>query len=266
MLSGLNKTIQGLWVGPELSAMEQLSISSFLLSGHDYHLYVYEDVKNVPVGTFIRDANEILPSSRIFQYKRSPSYAGFANFFRYKLLLEQGGWWVDTDTICLKPFDFPEPYVFSTQLSHRGVEEVNSGIIKVLPGSEVMAYAWEVCQTKNPSRLVWGETGPRLMAKAVRKFSLERYKTNYRVFCPVDYEKWRDVLKPGIGILLDDRSYGIHLWNEMWRAAGQDKNAQYQPNCLYEELKGTYLPVANSSGGAGIVEQLAISSLAESKL
>jgi hypothetical protein len=55
--------------------MEQLSISSFLQNGHDYHLYVYDEVKNVPAGTVVRNANEILPAVRIFQYKDRPSYA-----------------------------------------------------------------------------------------------------------------------------------------------------------------------------------------------
>ena len=59
-------------------------------NGHEYHLYVYEDVKNVPAATTLRDGNEILPASEIFQYQGRPSYAGFANFFRYKLLLERG--------------------------------------------------------------------------------------------------------------------------------------------------------------------------------
>ncbi|HKB65528.1 MAG TPA: hypothetical protein VKC61_06695 [Pyrinomonadaceae bacterium] len=68
MSADLNKTIQGLWIGRELSLMEQLSISSFLQNGHDYHLYVYEEVKNVPAGTVVRNANEILPAARIFQY------------------------------------------------------------------------------------------------------------------------------------------------------------------------------------------------------
>ena len=86
-----NKIIQGLWIGTELSVMEQLSIASFLHSGHHYHLYVYDDLKHVPAGTVVRDASEILPSSSIFQYKNRPSYAGFSNFFRYKLLLERGG-------------------------------------------------------------------------------------------------------------------------------------------------------------------------------
>jgi mannosyltransferase OCH1-like enzyme len=245
VLSQLNKTIQGLWIGPELSVMEQLSISSFLANGHDYHLYTYDEVKNIPAGTIIRDANKILPAARIFQYRSRPSYAGFANFFRYKLLLEQGGWWADSDTVCLKAFDFPEQYVFSTEIDYRGVEVVASSLIKAPADSSVMAYAWKVCQTKNPSRLVWGETGPRLMAKAVRKHSLEQYRKKSLVFSPVNYVEWQKVLEPGLRNLLDDRTFAIHLWNDMWRAAGQDKNAHYHESCLYEELKRTYLPVAS---------------------
>ena len=164
----MNQIIQGLWVGNELSVMEQLSIASFLRNGHEYHLYVYEDVKHIPPGTSIKDGNEILPASRIFQYKQQVSYAGFSNFFRYKLVLERGGWWVDTDTICLKPFDFEAEYVFSSEFA-MGQEFINSGILKAPAGSELMAYAWRVCETKDPEHLVWGETGPRLMAAAVEK-------------------------------------------------------------------------------------------------
>ena len=113
----MNEIIQGLWIGSQLSVMEQLSIASFLQNGHEYHLYVYDEPKNIPAGTLVKDATEILRASSIFQYKQCPSYAGFSNFFRYKLLLERGGWWVDTDTVCLKPFDFPEQYVFSSEIS-----------------------------------------------------------------------------------------------------------------------------------------------------
>lgn len=259
MSPDLNKTIQGLWIGPELSIMEQLSICSFLRNGHDYHLYIYKDVKNVPRGTVLRDANEILPSSRIFQYKRSPSYAGFSNYFRYKLLLERGGWWADTDTICLRHFDFQEEYVFSSEINYRGREVVNSGVIKVAAGSRAMAYAWGVCQSKNPERLAWGETGPRLMNKAVKKFSLERYKKSHRTFCPINYEEWRTLLQPGFVKTFADETYAIHLWNEMWRAAGQDKNARYPETCLYEILKRCYLPDLLQSQCFGVLSSDIIS-------
>jgi mannosyltransferase OCH1-like enzyme len=236
----MNKVIQGLWIGAELSVMEQLSIASFLRNGHEYHLYVYDNVENIPAGTVVKDANEILPASRIFQYKQQPSYAGFSNFFRYKLLLERGGWWSDTDIICLKPFDFPEEYVFATEVCG-GLEVVSSGVIKAPAGSEAMGHAWEVCQTKNPEQLVWGETGPKLAGKTVKKYSLERYVKSHDFFCPLGYLEWHRVLEPEPEGSFIANSHAIHLWNEMWRSAGQDKNASYANNCLYEKLRRRYL-------------------------
>lgn len=235
----MNKVIQGLWIGPELSVMEQLSLASFLLNGHEYHLYVYDELRNVPAGTVLKDANEILPSSQIFQYKQQASYAGFANFFRYKLLLERGGWWADTDNICLKPFDFPEQHVFATEIC-RGLEVMTSGIIKAPIGSEAMGHAWDVCRNKDPQQLVWGETGPSLVAEAVSKFSLEHYAQSHRVFCPLAYADWHRVLEPETELAIDAGSYAIHLWNEMWRANSQNKNARYPDDCLYEQLKRRY--------------------------
>lgn len=235
-----NKIIQGLWIGPELSVMEQLSVTSFLNHGHEYHLYVYTEPANVPANAHVKDAREILPESSVFQYKDNPSYAGFANFFRYKLLLERGGWWTDMDVVCLKPFDFEEDHVFATEIWDRD-EVVTSGIIKAPAGSKVMSYAWEVCQAKQPENLVWGETGPQLMGEAVRRFSLEKYQKAHEVFCPLGYWEWQQVLIPGAQLNIDDRCYAVHLWNEMWRAAGQDKNGHYPENCLYEKLKQRYL-------------------------
>lgn len=241
-LNSTNKIIQGLWIGPELSKLEQLSIASFLQNGHEYHLYVYDEPKNVPAGTVIRNAGEILPSSRVFQYREYESYAGFANFFRYKLLLERGGWWVDSDTVCLKQFDFPEEHVFATEVCNE-LEVINCGAIKTPKGSPAMAYAWDVCQTKKPEELVWGETGPRLMGEAVRKFSLQEYAKPHYTFCPISYLAWEEVLDPDAEVVCGSGSYAIHLWNEMWRKAGQDKNERYHEDCFYEQIKGKYLGV-----------------------
>ncbi|HMG34888.1 MAG TPA: glycosyltransferase [Blastocatellia bacterium] len=235
-----NRIIQGLWIGPELSIMEQLSITSFLQNGHEYHLYTYSEVRNIPRGTTVKDASEVLPSKRIFQYKEYPTYAGFSNFFRYKLLLERGGWWVDTDTICLRPFEFEREHVFSSEMC-RGAEVINSGIIKAPAGSEVMAYAWAECDRKNTEQLVWGETGPRLMAESVRKFGLESCTEPYFSFCPLGFAEWKRLLEPDARFEFEDKSYAIHLWNERWRASGQDKDGQYDLRCLYERLKCRYL-------------------------
>src|SRR5437016_6886743 len=227
-----NRIIQGLWIGPKLSIMEQLSIASFLRNGHDYHLYIYNELPNVPKGAVIRDASEILPASAIFQYKDRPSYAGFANFFRYKLLLERGGWWADTDVVCLQPFDFPDEHVFATEVVN-GSEVVASSVIKTPVGSRVMAYCWDVCKTKKPEELEWGETGPKLIGEAVQRFSSADFVKPHSVFCPNSYDEWRTVLDEAAETELNKDAHSIHLWNEMWRLEGQDKNGEYPLGCLY---------------------------------
>ena len=44
----MKATVQSLWIGNALSELEILSINSFLKNSHDFHLYVYDDIKNVP--------------------------------------------------------------------------------------------------------------------------------------------------------------------------------------------------------------------------
>jgi hypothetical protein len=124
--------IQGLWVGDRLSVMEQLCIRSFQKHGHRFVLYVYGDTAGIPPGTVVADGNSILPASRIFTYREHKTYAGFANIFRYKLLLEKGGWFVDADLVCLRPFDFQDQYVFSSE-GINGRQVVNVGAIKAPP-------------------------------------------------------------------------------------------------------------------------------------
>ena len=46
--------IQSLWIGNNLSDMEQLCIQSFLDNGHEYHLYVYEPIQNIPHGSLLK--------------------------------------------------------------------------------------------------------------------------------------------------------------------------------------------------------------------
>jgi hypothetical protein len=233
--------IQGLWIGAELSVMESLSIASFLAHGHQFHLFVYSDVKNVPAGTVTRDGEEILPASAIFRYRDNGSYAGFSNFFRYELLWKYGGWWVDLDTICLRPFRFANDYVIGSEPVADGGSHPISGVLKTPPQSPLIQYLKEVCGGKDRETLTWGETGPKLVADGIRRFSFEKYVQTSDAFCPLGWYEWDRVLDPAASVSLEVSALAIHLWNEMWRRSDKDKNALYHPNCLYERLKAKYL-------------------------
>ena len=162
-----------MWIGPRLSAMEQMCIKSYLYHGHPFVLYVYQDTKDIPFGTTVLDGNAVLSESKIFIYEGDgfgrKSYAGFADMFRYRLLLEKGGWWVDTDSICMKPFDFNTEHVFSSEKPFVGMpllSNVNCGNLKAPVGSPI--YEWLCSQSKRVDpKMKWGAIGPALMQKAV---------------------------------------------------------------------------------------------------
>lgn len=233
--------IMGLWIGPRLSTLERLTIRSFQSHGHPFHLYVYDEVAEVPEGTVLGDAADVLPASEIFQYSHSPSYAGFANLFRYRLLFERGGWWVDMDTICLRPFDFGRPYVFASE-DHEGGTIVVNSIMRTPPRAPLLAAACEIAGAKEPQELRWGETGPRLLAPLVERFGLGRYAEPPATFCPVPWDDWRRLIEADLDpFALGDEVYAVHMWNEMWRRDGEDKEAAFPSASAYERLKRRYL-------------------------
>jgi hypothetical protein len=235
--------IQGLWVGQHLPTMQQLSISSFLAKGHEYHLYAYSDLDHLPKGAFLKDARQILPESDVFLNAKQATYAAFSDYFRYKLLLTKGGWWADTDVICLRPFLFEDEYVFSSENSFCR-DRTNSGVIKAPQGAPIMEYAWDVCRKKDKTNLSWDEVGPDLMEESVQRFSLDHYVRPPISFCPLHSEQWRCVLepwKPSRRFRFQRNTFAIHLWHEMWRRNDVNVDLAYPPDSLYEQLKALYL-------------------------
>jgi len=240
--------IQGLWVGAPLSKMEQLCIKSFLYWGHEFHLYVYEPIENIPTGTIIKDANEILTKDSVFTYQNGDergSFAGFSNYFRYKLMYEKGGFWVDMDTICLKPFDFTTPYVFSSELNGEGVEKVNCGIICAPVANAICLDGYNTCISKNNKTIQFGETGPKLIQQLVDKYNMTQYVKSYNVFCPIHYNNVADLLKENSTIdefmaEITHTSYAIHLWNELWRRLKINKNGIFPASSIYQYLLDKY--------------------------
>jgi hypothetical protein len=233
------KPIQGLWVGERLSAMERLSIRSFLAQGHPYHLYTYGPVEGVPEGTQIHAAGRILPRERIFKVQNS--FAPFSDFFRWKLLFERGGWWVDLDVVALKPFETASPYLFASQRQGtEGSPEIpTSGIAYAgAPGSECFGWMSAECQAKNPNLLRWTEVGPDLIGLAVDRFNLWAYVVRAALFSPVPWFKTIDLVRPSPARPFNG-SLAVHLWSSMWSRANRDRNAAY-PGSIYARLQELY--------------------------
>jgi hypothetical protein len=244
--------ISALWMGNPLSIMEKLSIASFLQNGHGVDLYVYgdkkeyaTDVTDLSDGVTLLDANSIIPEGMVFKIRGG--YSSFSDFFRWKVILDKGGWWADTDTICLKPFNFDADYVFVGGYGPPGSGDcVSSGMFKAPKGSPVMQYGWDRCMMMEIPKMVWGQAGPPLFTEAVHAFDLTQYIISSALFFPVYYTEapraFIDIYVPRIA----PDCYSIHLFNEMWRLAGADKNATYPSVSLYEQLKRRFLEGSKS--------------------
>lgn len=220
--------------------MERLSASSFVQNGHEFHLYSYQDI-SVPDGVKLKDAREILSKDEIFCYgenagRSKGSFSAFSNLFRYELLFKKGGFWTDLDVICLKHFDFVEPYVFGREPDGK----IGAAIFKAPAGSDFLQFCIDKCRSKDLHSVKYTEIGPMLVTQAVMTFKLYKFVKDPKTFYPLDWRHFADVISPEIYI--EHRtSYAFHLWHEMWRKSGVDKNVQYPSNCLYEIFKKKFL-------------------------
>jgi hypothetical protein len=136
--------------------------------------------------------------------------------------------------------DFISDHVFIGGKGLPGSDDcITSGLFKAPAQSEIMKWGWEQCQKMNPLTMAWGQAGPPLFTEAVHKFGLSVGATVVpgSLFFPVFYTK-----APGAFIgpnTSDDygNAYSVHLFNEIWRLAGTDKNAVYPNTSAYEKLK-----------------------------
>lgn len=135
-----------LWIGKRLGHTELLTLFSFKEKGHKIILWTYQPIENLPEEFEQRDANEIIPENKVFKYGENSkidwgkgSYAGFSDIFRYKLLYEYGGWWVDMDVTCLKPFDIKDEYFFR----NHWLLPVVGNVMKCPKGSKLMEICYE---------------------------------------------------------------------------------------------------------------------------
>jgi hypothetical protein len=240
--------VQMLWVGGPLSALERLTLTSWLANGHEVHLYSYGKPANTPKGLRFCDARKILPAEADTHHSAGgQGPVRFSDRFSFALLHALGGIWVDIDVVCLRPLDFAAglDYFFASEMlpAQAGDEgklriRASSCVMKAPVGSPLTKDCFAIASTAASSGDA-ATTGPLLLHSAIEKFNMTAALLNPNLFCPVPF--WNmPALISGITVLPPE-SYGIHLWAESWRRNFFDKNARYDPVSLIERLKAHYL-------------------------
>ncbi|PSL21507.1 alpha 1,4-glycosyltransferase [Dyadobacter jiangsuensis] len=213
--------VQSLWIEPLIGDLQLLCLTSFIQKGVKVHLYTYTNILNLPDGVDVFDANEIVDRSCIFRDVVN-SYATFSDWFRIKLLHEKGGWWVDCDVFCVRPFDVDVPYVFATEVfDYYGEKNLRicNAVIKMPKGSRlgelVLLDILERLERDVPEEIPWTEIGAKILDSHIASLGLTAYIVSSEVFCPIDYENYKELSEKD-GMVFTEWTYGVHLWNKMW--------------------------------------------------
>ncbi len=128
------KILNCLWVHGSLSYIEQVCLVSALSVGHKVRLYTYEEVKNVPKGIEVQDANSILPRKYMLKHKQKQNYALGSDIFRYELQSLGKGIWIDTDVYFLKPIQIDSDIIFGWE--DEGL--INGAVLYLAPNTKIL--------------------------------------------------------------------------------------------------------------------------------
>ncbi|UWR42113.1 glycosyltransferase family 2 protein [Phaeobacter inhibens] len=229
--------IASLWIGGNLSYLEQTCLKSFADHGHRTLLYTYETVDNCPPGVELMDANRIFPASDFIRHKVSGSPAVHADAFRYKMISMQNVIWVDADVLCVKPWDFQDQWVFGWEKTGRLVCNAVLGLprfsrtlqrLNAFCENEYPIPPWAKGEERaqleaahaagNPvhvSELKWGVWGPSALTHFLNETGEMAHVKPQMAFFQISFKERRNLLSPGYIVekKIDDGCYGVHLWN-----------------------------------------------------
>src|SRR5258708_24209066 len=183
--------IQMLWVSGDLPWYATTSINSFQNHGHDVVLYGYDRPGNLPAHCLYADAASILPRERIFVYKSGPTkgyLSGFSNWLRFELLYRNGGWWSDTDVVCVKPFTSDNAeFIFASEYQSECNDYVNCNVAYVRHSeTPLMKACGEFCAVRG-SDVIHAQSGPELLNRLVHEYGYKSYIVPQDLYNPVSF-------------------------------------------------------------------------------
>jgi hypothetical protein len=213
-----NQVFNTFWHGPALSPLHWACVQSYIDRGHQMRVFAYRPVA-LPAGVILEDARQVIPESELFEF--DGYFSAFSNIFRYKLLLEQGGWWVDADVFC-QDDDIAEcDYAFAAEDDML----INGAVLKFPAGDPTLREILEASMQVGRDLKVWGQLGPHLLTRHLAGRPFEgRYGTT-QAFYPVHWIETHMFWLPHGREPVTARCAGspfVHLWAAMFRQLGID--------------------------------------------
>jgi hypothetical protein len=218
----MSEPIRSFWIEGELTQHQLLTVHSFLRHGHHFVLYAYDVPAGLPPAVEVRDLNEFVPRSEVFYYRNMDHerrLGGFCERVKAELLYQLGGWHVDMDVTCLRPFDLTAEFVLRPH--HRLVV---ANIIRCPPRCELARIYRDGARQVDAGNGDWERSFAGL-AEGVRSLGLERFIVDDSIFGRDDGD-WPQFLK-ATGGCPDSSRYAIHWCGTYGRYRNAERGSFY---------------------------------------
>jgi hypothetical protein len=244
-------TVSLFWQG-ELSLYEVACLNSFLLQGFEVDVYAYHALA-LPDGVNWRDAREILPFELCQLYThaaRSACPVAFSDLFRYCLLSERGGLWVDGDVFCLKPVQAFQALQSQAGnrllLAREDALRVNTAVMMVVGFHPLLARLYKYALEVDPQLNEWGALGPLLLTDVAQAVPQQLEVLEPASFYPIHYLDATEFLLPACKERCLEKcrfSYALHIWNSLLLTYCLPKNILPPEGSFLYDLFARVLPV-----------------------
>lgn len=197
-------------------------------------------------GVEVIPADDVMPRGLFERIVSGSEIRQFSDIFRYAVLYEHGGLWMDSDVILLRPFPFRGEYFFNLQWRSGGTGHFVCGnVIYSEPFSRHLRALYKTSLKHFFGASVWefGAVGPKLLSNYIASeagAALRDYVFGPTLFNPIDWTEIEVFEKPIEALadyLNDERLFGIHLWTAR-NAAVAGERAASLISLLSDPLQG----------------------------
>lgn len=221
-----------LWIEGDLPRLQRTCLKSMIKLGYTVNLWTtaLSDININNKNIRLRDANDIL------KYE-DQHRLHYADLFRYTLLYEQGGTWIDADLFLFKRLPDDEIIISSEHCKKTGAmskkytdKTPNIGVIRMPPKD---LFLFDVMKTCRESKAKLHNTSfMQIFNRKLQKYDYEKYVVEPTVYCPVSWanaselyckykgfkERWG--IKQNDISIIQETSIGLHLWNNIYTTKG----------------------------------------------
>jgi glycosyltransferase involved in cell wall biosynthesis len=198
---------------------------SMRTAGHPVRVWSYSPQKLEFLraqGVEVRSAEDVMPRGLFERIVAGSEIRYFSDVFRYAVLYEHGGLWMDSDVVLLRPFPYRGDHFFNLQWKSGAKNEhfVCGNVIYAEPHSRHLRNLYELSLERffSPSGWVFGDAGPKLLSDYIASDAGAELRD--RVFSPAFFNPidWTEIdrFDQPIAELADylnhERVFGIHLW------------------------------------------------------